>query len=139
MINEKDVFIGCTYRHNESWCGKRTDDLDTKEFDIKWSPSDWYLVGECLLFLDDISGIPLTPEIMVNLGFNGKYKNCGYSFQKDGLWLSSQDEDDYGNPIEDYVFHVHLNHGYEGFYFVHEIQNLYQLLIKKELIYNPKP
>lgn len=86
----------------------------------------------------DVSPIPLSPEVLFdNLGFAGKYKSVGYSFTRDGVNLSSQDEDDFGNPIKDYVFHVYYNHSGPPIYYVHQIQNLFYALTNKELNYKP--
>lgn len=132
MINERGVFIGCTYRHNGNWCGKRTDDLDTSDFDFNWTPSDWYLIGECLMFLDDISGIPLTPEILESCGFEkhaaSTYahinQNLSYVFKishiGDGKWYSINTT---ANIPTKYL---------------HQLQNLYFALTNEELIYSPK-
>lgn len=81
------------------------------------------------------SPIPLTPEIMESLGFEPffesnkqyhyKLEDVSFCFNKNkpelGWWLV-------GTKIKWVTVH-----------YVHEIQNLYKSLKKKELIFNPKP
>lgn len=88
--------------------------------------------------LQDLNPISLSPEIIEKLGFAGKYKSCGYNYQKDGVHISSQDTDDLGNSLENYVFHVYVDYKYEPIYFLHDLQNRFYSLTKTELNYQPK-
>lgn len=81
--------------------------------------------------------IPLTPEILEKCGFVGKYKSCGYSYQKNIIHLSSQDEDDNGKPIENYVLHFYDDYKGKPIYYLHELQNLYFARVGEELNYTP--
>lgn len=87
--------------------------------------------------VSDYNPIPLSPEILERCGFNGKYKSCGYNYQKDGVHISSQDTDDLGNSLENYVFHVYVDYKYEPIYFLHDLQNRFYSLTKTELNYQP--
>lgn len=111
---------------------------------------NWYLVGlsgheqpqqfnnwsEALDFEGYGTPIPLTEEIMINMGFSSKYKSCGYSFYKDGVYFTNQDEDGEGNPIDNFVFYVSLDYKYDRIYFVHQLQNRFYSLTGKELTVN---
>lgn len=86
--------------------------------------------------IDDIHPIPLTEEIMINMGFSSKYKSCGYSFYKDGVYFTNQDEDGEGNPIDNFIFYVSLDYKYDRIYFVHQLQNRFYSLTGEELTVN---
>lgn len=53
--------------------------VDGKE--KKWSSSDWWAVGNCMMKLEDVTPIPLTKEWMKKLKFKFDKKEGGWFFQ----------------------------------------------------------
>jgi hypothetical protein len=90
---------------------------------------NWIVNTRCYYCLP----IPLTPEILEKCGFVGKYKSCGYSYTKNIVTLTSQDEDDLGNPVPNYVLHFYYNYQGAPLYYLHQLQNLYFVLTGEEL------
>lgn len=80
-----------------------------------------------------VSPIPISTDWLKKFGFYGKYRSCGYVYRKDSVILTSQDEDDEGNEIEDYTLHFHLNYGGLPVYYVHQLQNAFYYATGKEL------
>lgn len=62
MIDEKELMIGNWVEHNEKWCYRREGD-EENIFQFQWDDSDWARLAESLIFLEDISPIPLTTEM----------------------------------------------------------------------------
>lgn len=83
--------------------------------------------------IEDLGPIPISIEWLEKLGFYGKYKSCGYVYRKGDFHISSQDEDDEGNEIEDYVLHFHYNWNSPSIYYVHQLQNLYFIVTGEQL------
>jgi hypothetical protein len=129
-MEAKDLMIGNWLHHNGSWSYRQTNTKEFKEFDFQWCESDWYALGECTLFLDNIEPIPLTEEwllkfienfdntsVVIN-SFRGKY----YIFTIDGaLYYYFTDT----GTIE--------RHSSKIYKYIHQIQNLYFVLTGTEL------
>lgn len=127
MIQAQDLRIG-------NWVNYYNDNVYFKVVSVGHSGLDVENSHEkTWIERDQFQPIPITPEILEKAGFIGKYKSCGYHYTKDIVNLSSQDEDDYGNSIENYQLHFYHNHQGAPIYFVHQLQNLYHSLIGEEL------
>lgn len=83
-----------------------------------------------------VDGIPLTPEILEKCGFE---KGClikhinddWFIYYNDMMWLQVEIHDKVKSKI------VCERIGLQHIEYLHELQNLYYCLCKKELIYNP--
>lgn len=138
MIDEKEIKIGNWFHHNDEWSYRQDKKgLPMKEFDFQWDATDWYALGECILFLETVSPIELSEEWLLRFGFKNK-KSSGTSYF-DNYWLL----DKYG--ISKCTFD---NNGYRkgSFYcgntereikHVHQLMNLYFALTGKELTIQP--
>jgi hypothetical protein len=78
MVDEKEIKIGNWFHHNANWCYRRDEnETKMKDFLFQWNDSDWYALGESTLFLENISPILITEEILLKCGF--KYDGLYYS------------------------------------------------------------
>lgn len=55
--------MGNYFSHNDKWNAYGHEGI------FQWSDSDWYGLGECTLFLENISPVLLTEEILLKCGF----------------------------------------------------------------------
>ena len=136
MIKSNEVRIGNCVEYNSAHPGFNKGTKNEKHFICKIGNEDGFALSDGFdnwYNEDELNPIPLTPEILEKAGFVGKYKSVGYSFIKDGVGLSSQDETDDGFPIRDYVFHVYYNYTGVPIFYVHQLQNLYFALTGEEL------
>jgi hypothetical protein len=63
MIDQKEIRIGNWFTHNT----ELGSDMSSGPF--RWDERHWYLFGDCLLFLDNVSPVELTPEVLEKAGF----------------------------------------------------------------------
>ena len=74
-----ELRIGNWVHHEGVWC-YRHDEKPVTAFDFEWKEKDWFGVGECLMSLDNLSPIPITPEWLERFGFYKVDHIHGYSF-----------------------------------------------------------
>lgn len=132
MINSNELRIGNRVKHEAKWSHRQPDYGEPQEFEFDWQESDWYAVGECVLFLEDISPIPLTEELLLKFGFD------------------KSDEHQLGYIINEIGFHYdyHFKRFYleigddcdliklENIQYIHQLQNLCHNLTGQELTIN---
>lgn len=123
MIDAKDIMVGNWFQHNANWCFRSPEDV--KPFLFQWEERDWYALGECTMSLDDVSPIPLSPDILEKAGF--KYMGYGYK------------------NLDHWRFFVSYHQGFHvccepehtvplcKCEHVHQLQNLYYSLTNQEL------
>lgn len=135
MIDAKDIMIGNWFSHNGSWnyCGHKGY--------FQFTESDWYAIGECTLFLEDVDYIPLSEEILLALGFekvieeSEDFYGIEYhlqvnedvfiSYSEDfscGIWESKKRMEEFGVLPK-----------WENVKYVHGLQNLVWILTGQEL------
>lgn len=73
--------------------------------------------------IDEIEPIPITPELLTELGFKSKREGCWQHWWKDGFDLQHRDESEY--------WHFHGDIGLE---YLHELESLYYMIYGVELI-----
>jgi len=78
---KNELRVGNWVKHNDNWCYRGE---DVAEF--QWEDRDWYAVGECTLFLENIKPIPLTEEWLIKLWFEKQMKDF-YTFELNGYDL----------------------------------------------------
>jgi len=121
MINEKEIMIGGCFQHNANWCHRSPSEI--KPFTFQWEARDWYALGECTMSLDDCEPIPLTPEILSKLEFDGGCKRLSnritleWSFGSE-FWICMDG---------DVVFTIEDTNN------LHQLQNLFRSLTGEEL------
>lgn len=120
MIQPNELRIGNWVSHNSEWSYRNDGVLMKKPFNFPWEESDWYAVGECMLSLDNISTIPLTPSILKRNGFDEDEIIFGKTFTN-GELLIYVVSDGYAAQIGN------------SFKYVHQLQNLYFALTQTEL------
>lgn len=79
---------------------------------------------------EDLQGIPLSPELLENCGFE---RNCSF-FEKDNvqiMWGYTKEHGDFFHYTVDELIQ------YPGFKYLHTLQNLYHSLTGKEIEYSP--
>jgi len=137
MINPEEIMLG-------NWVEYRPEFEDSKRPSgpMQWTDMTWYWMGESVLDADEFYPIPLTTEILKAVGF-----------VDEGIgWVSSTQIP----PIfEDRLKNLNVrplmlvgHHDADGFFlktyygftpivYLHQLQNLYSLLIGESLNYNP--
>jgi len=128
MIQENEIKIGNWFEHNENWCYRRDDDSnDDKPFKFQWNSSDWYKLGDCLIFLEDIKPIPLTEQWLRDFGFFVDGSKAHIVYNESGNIYNL-------NRIGDTF---HSSYLATEIPFVHILQNHFFFNIGEELTYNP--
>ena len=118
MIQANELRIGGWYSHNDNY------NIQRYKGPFRWQREDWAIEADCLLFLDDISPIPITEEWLLKFGFE---KNLYW--RKD--WLQIQQSE---NEFSIYISDDYMGQEYgEPFKYVHQLQNLYFALTGAEL------
>jgi len=125
IMKIEELRIGNWVKHNSSWCYRGEDVID-----FMWDTSDWYALGECTLFMENIEPIQLTEEWLFKFGFF-KHNNAyvlnkpkinslmfNFSIWQDMTYNSSE-------------FPIELES-------VHQLQNLYFAITGTELAYENK-
>lgn len=114
-MDAKELRIGNYVEHNSEWSYRNEKGI------IEWSESDWYALGECTLFLENILPIPLTEEWLLKFGFERNILEAKH------------------NSI---IYYSENNIGIKGMLgtvkpsvckYVHQLQNLYFALTGEEL------
>lgn len=106
---------------------------NSKDIKVIWKKYDKANILEigieyptAIVDLDRISGIPLTEEWLLNFGFELKNNNSYFNEIKYGIWYNKQKIEPYEIGFYCAISDVKLD-------YVHELQNLYFSLTKKEL------
>jgi hypothetical protein len=125
-MEAKELRIGNYVEHNNKWC-YRSDDFfqDQDKHIFQFTDRDFYALGECTLFLENITPIPLTEEWLLRFGFID-----GEILEFDDLLF------DVGNSMRYNFEDSTIGMGYYGnikIKYVHQLQNLYFALTGKEL------
>lgn len=116
MIKPEEIRVGNFFSHNK-------DSSNDEKGLFIWQESDWYAVGECLLFLENVDPVPITEERMLMLGFE-KYNDCFFRIGKSEGWMLISD----GNLSKSLSeFFVRVN-------YVHQLQDLFLALTGDNLI-----
>ena len=63
-----EIRVGSLLLHNGNWSYREHSSPKI----IIWNESDWYAVGESTMDLNDLSGVPITEELLVKFGFKWK-------------------------------------------------------------------
>ena len=128
MIDVKEIKIGNWFEHNDSWSYRNE---ETKlPFSFQWNETDWWALGECTLFIESVSPIPLTEEWLLKLGFK-KQKASELYIEYDNdrfIVVNCLMGVHLGFDVE-----VYFEEEYEHIKYVHQLQNLYYTLTGKEL------
>ncbi len=128
MINENEIRIGNWFHHTQQWSTMQGHDtLDF--FDFKWTSSNWYQIGECLLSLEVLEPITLDEDWLLRVAekisnLNPNPWNVDFAYRINGVLIT---------PYKGiYVFH--WESGNTTIRYVHQLQNLYFALVGEELI-----
>jgi len=123
MINENEIRIGNWFHHTQQWSTMQGNDT-LNYFDFKWTSSNWYQIGECLLSFEVLEPITLDEDWLLRFGFekyefdNGEPNQYRYNNRliviRDGKFT------DYGSSVM--------------LEYVHQLQNFYFALVGKELV-----
>lgn len=125
-MNKNELRNGNLVLHNGNWSYHKFKGPTVME----WSEDDWYALGECTLFIEDISPILITEEWLVKFGFTYNIEEgWGYDFNI-GCSISRSD---------DYVWYYFGN--IEPFWtdivpeikYIHQLQNLCFVLTGEEM------
>lgn len=129
-LSEKDFIINGIYSHNDSWSSSGYNGL------FRWSERDWYSLGEGLIFLENISPVKISEKILFDCGFEQFDYGLIIQLELDkNLQLIKSGGSYYPNIIQlpelscDEIQCVSLI----KIDYVHELQNLYNLLKGEEL------
>jgi hypothetical protein len=128
MINEKEIRIGNWFHHTQQWSTMQGHDtLDY--FDFKWTSSNWYQIGECLLSLEVLEPITLDEDWLLKCsekisGMTPNPWNVDFAFRIKGVLIIPHKGS--------YMFH--WESGNTKIEYVHQLQNLYFALIGEELV-----
>lgn len=123
MIPPNEIRIDDWFSHNKSWSYRE------KDGPFQWTESDWYAVGECTLFLENVDPIPLTLELLQRCGFILEHVTAygkPYYYHPAGIFL------DFYNK----KFSLCYKTGYSiamPFDSVHKLQNLFFDITGEEL------
>lgn len=124
-MEAQELRVGNLMRHNAEWNHKNISGI------FQWDETDWYAIGESLMFLENVSGIELTPEILT--------EKCG--FIKDetsefGGWTIKISESESIRIINDsmvgYCWPLYGNAPVLVNY-LHKLQNLFYCLTGKDI------
>lgn len=116
MIQPNEIRCGNLFHHNDNWSYRE------KGGYFQWSESDWYALGESTLFIENVSPIQLTPEILEKCGFETPFIMKDSVKYLDGVMIDLHN----GKIL------LRDNHMIEIKY-LHQLQNLYYALTGKEL------
>mgnify|MGYP003435169138 CR=1 FL=1 len=146
MINENEIRIGNWFHHTQQWSTMQGHDtLDF--FDFKWTSSNWYQIGECLLSLEVLEPITLDEYWLLRFGFRlierkGRYGNIYATSIPDIDFVVERDFNghisyffgiEYTDSPDPRDNHTSYNFSY-NLRFVHQLQNLYFALVGEELV-----
>jgi hypothetical protein len=144
MIDSNELRIGNWVSHNGNWSYRNDEKnpVDNKPFNFKWESSDWYALGECTLFIEDVSPIPLTAEVLLKCGFDTWDRKLSTEYSKevgnDGFKFKFIHNKEYnsnqlfliGNGAYDDLGETDLT---ENCKYLNQLQNLYYALTGTEL------
>jgi hypothetical protein len=121
-MKANDLRIGNWVKHNSEWCYRGED-----VYDFQWNESDWYALGECTLFLENIEPIPLTEEWFLRFEFEkDDFCSAYIRYTLNGLVII--------HDLKNNIFLVdNFKNNLVYLKYVHQLQNLYFALTDKEL------
>lgn len=128
MINENEIRIGNWFHHTQQWSTMQSHDtLDF--FDFKWTISNWYQTGECLLSFEVLEPITLDEDWLLRFAekisnLNPNPWNVDYAYRIGGVLII---------PHNGRYF-FNWESGNTVIKYVHQLQNLYFALIGEELV-----
>lgn len=124
MVDAKEIRVGNWFEHDDSW------NYAGHKGAFRWEERDWYAVGESVLYLEHVSPLKLTAGMILDVGFEkSKYI---YEIGKGAtetyfcLWKFPVDKCFYWEQWRSMKIE-----------YCHELQNLFYILYKKELILKP--
>jgi len=129
-----ELRIGNLLHHNSEWC-YRGEGVGV----FKWGESDWYALGECTMFIENIEPISLTEDWLEEFGFEWSIPHQAY--HKENFDYVCDFYETYPNIDGCLVFlNKHNRNGDKliEIKFVHQLQNLYNALTGEELILKTK-
>ncbi len=112
-MNERDLKIGNQLMLNDTI--------------ITFDASHWYQIGECTLFLEDFTPIPLTEEWLIKMGFY-KDEDISYRYYFDFGWAVILAYD-----LDDNYVRIGDSWDFAKVKYVHQMQNLIYALTNEEL------
>lgn len=126
-VNESEIRIGNWFEHNSEW------NANGYKGHFQWSASDWYGLGECVLSLDNVSPIILTPEILEKAGFI-RYNEIEYAVAS-----GVSEFHVFLEPVLAFIKYYPDGVHKDGYWmpvnsaYLHQLQNLYYSLTSQEL------
>lgn len=131
MIKENEIRIGNWFRHNNQWNYRSEAKCD---FEFQFNANDWYQIGECCLWLENMEPIPLTEEWLLRFGFLKDERKYGGVLDTTSFWKSGIELKPIVNGTRfrldfksDCLIDINLD-------YVHQLQNLSFALTGEELI-----
>ena len=126
MINENEIRIGNWVHHTQQWSTMQGHDtLDF--FDFKWTSSNWYQIGECLLSLEVLEPITLDEIWLLKFGFE-LLGSKWYVLMKEDIHFR------YYYCTSAGCWKFEFNETRITIEYVHQLQNLYFCLVGEELV-----
>jgi len=111
----EELRIGNYVKHNSDWCYRGED-----VYKFQWDTIDWFALGECTLFMENIEPIPLSEEWLLDFGFK----------KNKSIWTLNEIE-----ISSWFTFRFSLDPlKVQEIDFVHQLQNLYYALTGTDLI-----
>ncbi len=126
-MKAEELRIGNLLYHNEDWSCHN----ELREFEFAWSESDWYALGECTLFLENVKPLKLTEYRLLKFGFkNSKYNPSYFELELDSEHCLAFSDNELTIECEDSFYSANMKH----IKHVHQLQNLYFALTSQELV-----
>lgn len=127
MIDARELRIGNYFKYNK----KHNEGLCMLNIPMKWDDSDWYQLGECIIFLDWFDPIPITEEILLKCGFTYKLGDLDFKLPNGLLYYDVKEKKMYlmVGQFADCTDTVPCD-------YLHQLQNIIFSLTGKELKFN---
>jgi hypothetical protein len=120
MIDIKELRIGNYAKHNDAWSYRG---FVSEGFLFQWEDRDWYALGECTLFIENVEPIELTEDILIKCGFVKTYEEHHFYSVK------FSDYEQVNANIQGGVVYIHDRE----IKYVHQLQNIVYALSGNEL------
>jgi hypothetical protein len=116
MVNTTEIKINNWFIHKAEWSYRNENhELDNKPF--QWTDSDWYALGESILFIESIEPIKLSEDILQKCGLELMDKMCWVHANGFHLFMTIQ-EGFYKVVIGGMLIPIHH---------LHQLQNAFSL------------
>lgn len=123
MVKENEIMCGNYFIHNDNWCSREHKGI------FQFDSQHFFELHECTFYLENVSPIPLTKDILIRCGFEN-YESEHFCliesrnimlYKRDSEWLLMASDRNTTNKCTSNIKHLHT------------LQNLVKLLCNQTI------